>query len=69
MSEAAQQSVTTIRFAPIYFIVAHALARTLPFPSTLVPCEKQCAGVSLVLGSDFLKPRLIKTAAAVTKRS
>ena len=69
VSDGAQQSVTTIRYAPIYFIVAHALARTLPFPSRLVACDRQCGGVSLILGRDLLKARFVKTAAVTTKRS
>jgi tetratricopeptide (TPR) repeat protein len=69
MSDGAQQIVTTIAFASLNATAAHALARTLPFPSHLVTCEDRCTGVRLVLGRDFLNPRTGKPASAGAKRS
>ncbi len=69
MSDGPQQTATTIRFASVNSTAAHALARTLPFSSHLVTCRNECAGLRLVLGREFLKPRAGKPASAGLKRS
>ena len=68
MKDGGPQAATMIHYMPSNAIVAHALARTLPFPSQLVACSGQCGGLHLVLGRDVLKPRLVKSAARRVKR-
>jgi hypothetical protein len=56
------QRYTTIRYAASNAAVAHALARTLPFPVHLATCADRCKGIVLTMGTTFLawKPGFAK---------
>ena len=68
MQDGGPQAATTIRYMPSNTVVAHALARTLPFPSVLVKCRIECRGVRLVLGRDVLQRTPIKSVAGQIKK-
>ena len=53
-TEIPNQQYTTIRYAEPDAGVAHALARTLPFPVHLATCADHCKGIVLTVGTNYL---------------